>query len=161
MRLASMNWNDKPNLLKACCHSAAEAVPATPALHVGSHRGPVRFNLVQNTSGLKHGVPNNGRFNFNCQPYAKLQLAIRLVPRLVPIPRIQTPGRWISASGSSRHGTQSSHVAPARNARCNVMCNVMCKVMCHVIATLMVIWLFKLRKPAGKLASCYSRTKWE
>ena len=65
--------------------------------------------------------------------------------------------RWISASGSPRHGTQSSHVAPARNARCTVMCNV----MCHVIATLMVMWLFKLRKPAGKLAGCYSRTKWE
>ena len=63
MRLASMNWNDKPNLLKVCCHSAAEAVPATPALHVGSHRGPVRFNLVQNTTGLKHGVPKNSRFN--------------------------------------------------------------------------------------------------
>ena len=87
----------------------------------------------------------------------KLQLAIRLVPHLVPTPRIQTPGRWISALGSSRHGTQSSHVAPARNARCNVMCHV----MCQVIATLMVMWLLKLRKPAGKLASCYSRTKWE
>ena len=117
-------------------------------------------------SGSKHQrvearCAQKWQIQFQCQPYAKLQLAIRLVPRLVPIPRIQTPGRWISASGSSRHGTQSSHIAPARNARCNVMCNVMCKVMCHVIATLMVIWLFKLRKPAGKLASCYSRTKWE
>ena len=175
MRLASMNWNDNPNLLKVCCHSAAEAVPSTPALHVGSHRGRFQtwflYSSIQ--SGSKHqqvearcaqkwqiqwyGTFNNIRI-FHSMPAwrKKLQLAIRLVPHLVPTPRIQTPGRWISALGSSRHGTQSSHVAPARNASCNVMCNV----MCHVTATLMVMWLFKLRKPAGKLASCYSRTKW-
>ena len=174
MRLASMNWNDKPNLLKVCCHSAAEAVPSTPALHVGSHRGRFQtwflYSSIQ--SGSKHQqVEARCAQKWQMQWYGtfkqhkNLPFNASLAQKVAtcnttgaaPCADSQdTPGRWISALGSSRHGTQSSHVAPARNASCNVMCNV----MCHVIATLMVMWLFKLRKPAGKLASCYSRTKW-
>ena len=150
-KMPTVFGNDKPKLLKVCCHSAAEAVPvpATPALHVGSHRGrlhgfcTVWFDLFGSKHGLKHPVCAKWQILFCAflQWTSTSESANAL--RKVATCRIQT-GRISNALGCSRCSRQcsramSSHDSPIVSTGCNAICNV----MCHATATLMAMWWFK------------------